>query len=67
MTPESMTEEELISFVEKRMVLHGYKAADDFLIGIFHKKLIGVLLKEANISSNVVINTVPDNKLKKLV
>lgn len=63
----SMPEEELESFLSERIAMHGHKGAEDFFIGMFHKKLIGILLKEANISFATVMNTVPNDKLNKLL
>lgn len=63
----SISEEELDSFMKERKTMHGHKSAEDFFVGMFHKKLIGVLLKEANISFTTVMNTVPNEKLKKLL
>lgn len=63
----SMTDEELILYINERKRLHEQKKAEDFLVGMFHKKLIGVLLKEAKISLNESINTLSDDKLKKLL
>lgn len=45
----SMTDAEFEQFVLARREKHGYKSAEDFLIGVFHKKMIGMLLKEAKI------------------
>lgn len=37
-------------FIENRRKLHAHKTAEEFLTGIFHKKLIGMFLKQAQIS-----------------
>ncbi len=63
----SMTDEELILFMKERKGLHGEKKAGDFLVGMFHKKLIGALLKEAKIALTESINNLSDVKLKKLL
>ena len=63
----AMTDEELFLFVKARKRLHGDKKAEDFLVGMFHKKLIGVLLKEAKIALTDSINKLSDEKLKKLL
>ena len=63
----SISEESFLSFLEERMIMHGHKTAEDFFVGMFHKKVIGMLLKEANISFTTVMNAVPDEKLKKLL
>ena len=63
----NMTDEEHFLFIKERKRLHGDKKAEDFLVGMFHKKLIGVLLKEAEIPLNESINALSDEKLKKLL
>ena len=63
----SMTDEELFLFIIERKSLHKEKTAEDFLIGMFHKKLIGVLLKEAKIALTESINNLSGEKLKKLL
>ena len=63
----SMSEEAFVSFVKERMAVHGHKTAEDFFVGMFHKKLIGVLLKEAGISFTTIMNTVSDEKFHKLL
>lgn len=62
-----MTDDELFYFVKERKRLHGEKKAEDFLIGMFHKKLISVLLKEAKIPLNESINVISDERLKNLL
>lgn len=47
----NMTTEEIQAYLATRIDLHGYKKMEEFLIGMFHQKLINVLLKEAKISS----------------
>lgn len=47
----NMTTEEIQAYLAARIDLHGYKKMEEFLIGMFHQKLINVLLKEAKISS----------------
>lgn len=63
----SMSDEEFSSFVKERMITHGYKTAEDFFIGIFNKKIIGMLLKEAHISFREIISAIADTKLDKLL
>ncbi len=63
----SMTDEELSLFIKERKRLHGDKKAVDFLVGMFHKKLIGVLLKEAKIALTDSINKLSDDKIKELL
>ena len=46
----TMSEAELRTYFEKRKVLHGEKNVEDFFVGVFHKKLITMFLKEAKIS-----------------
>lgn len=49
----TMTETQFSDYIKNRILLHGYKTAEDFLIGVFPKKLIGLLLKQANISCSI--------------
>lgn len=63
----SMPDKELESFVSERIATHGHKVAEDFFIGMFHKKLIGMFLKEAYISSTTVMRSITDDKLKNLL
>lgn len=62
-----MTEEQFVKFMKQRMLLHGQKSAQDFMIGIFHKKLISVLLKQANIPLSVSANTIREEKWNTLL
>lgn len=63
----TMTDEVFMNFVEKRMQLHGYKTAEDFFIGMFHKKLISVLLKEGHVPSTTIMNQLSKSKLESLL
>ncbi len=46
----TMEEGEMKTFFEQRLKLHGSKQVEDFFIGVFHKKLITMFLKEAKVS-----------------
>ncbi len=46
----NMEESEMCLFFEQRLQRHGEKNMADFLVGVFHKKLITMFLKEAKIS-----------------
>ena len=63
----TMTDKEFSAFIENRMIMHGYKTAADFLVGILHKNLITMLLKEAHISLDTQMSTVRDDELKQLL
>ncbi len=62
-----MSKEELIDFMEERKLLHGYKKVEEFLIGMFHQKLIGVLLKEAKIPSGFQAANLKSEQWNKLI
>ena len=47
----NFSKEELINFLENHWGVFGYKSVYDSLIGIINKKVIPILLKEANIES----------------
>lgn len=49
----TMTDEAFEAFLKKRLESHGEKTAEGFFIGIFHQKLIGMLLKIARIPANI--------------
>ena len=55
------------AFLSKRMQLQGYKTAEEFLTGIFHKKLIGLLLKASRIDTDTTISDITEEQLKKLL
>lgn len=61
-----MTQEECLAFFKQRMKIHGYKTAADFFVGIFHKNLITMLLKEAHISGTMQIDTVKNSQLENM-
>lgn len=63
----TMNDEEFSTFIKERMTMHGHKTAEDFLVGIFHKKLIGMLLKEARIPLAASMNDVFEEKLEHLL
>ena len=63
----NMTDNEFKDFIQKRMELHGYKTAEAFLVGIFHKKLIGLLLKASRINTTEIMKTVTQEKINKLI
>lgn len=63
----SMPEEEFGEFLRKRVEKHGEKHAEDFLIGVFHKKLIGLLLRASRINTNDMISRVSDEQINKLI
>ena len=62
-----MSDVEFEAFLLKRLEIHGHKTAEDFLIGIFHKKLIGLLLKASRINTNDVMDNVSKEQLHKLI
>lgn len=62
----TMTEEALFSFLEERRARLGHRRAEDFLLGMFHKKLIGIFLKEANIPANTCILEISETQWRKL-
>lgn len=46
----NLEEVKMKKFFEQRLQVHGDKNVEDFFIGVFHKKLITMFLKEAKIS-----------------
>ena len=45
----TMTDMEFAEFIKNRLQKHGNKSAEDFFVGMFHKKLIPLFLKAARI------------------
>lgn len=62
----TMSDDEFLSFLQARLKAHGHKNAEDFLVGVFHKKLIGLLLKASAINSDDVMKDVSKEKVVKL-
>ena len=46
----TMEEQLLREYLEERLKVHGDKNIEDFFVGVFHKKLITMFLKEAKVS-----------------
>lgn len=44
-----MSDAEFERFIKDRLKLHKQKSMEDFFVGVFHKKIIGMLLKQAQI------------------
>lgn len=63
----TMTEEELNEFIQTRRQSQSYKTAEDFFVGMFHKKLIGMFLKIAKISLNQAVETILPKQWKQLL
>lgn len=63
----SMSDNAFEAFLEARLKRHGHKIAEEFLIGVFHKKLIGLLLKASKINANDVMSNVSKEQFKKLI
>ncbi|MBQ2987017.1 MAG: NAD(P)/FAD-dependent oxidoreductase [Tyzzerella sp.] len=63
----SMTEDELYTYVNERVKTHGEKKTEDFFVGMFHKKLISMFLKEANIPFSTPVHMIPHEDLKRML
>ena len=63
----TMSDDEFWTFLQARLENHGHRHAEDFLVGVFHKKLIGLLLKASAIDHNNVMKQVSHEKLDRLV
>ncbi len=61
-----MSKGELEQYITKRMEQHAHKDMESFLVGMFHKKLIGVLLKEAGISLHALAKDLSEQKIQRL-
>ena len=62
-----MDEEEFETWMQKRILNHGGKTAEEFAIGLFHKKIATMLLKEAKIPPQIVIKEVYEEKIHKFM
>ncbi len=63
----NMSEEELYEFIQNRKGNHSHKSSEDFLVGMFHKKLIGVFLKEAKIPLHINAAQITEKQWDRLV
>ena len=63
----NMSDDAFSAFLEKRIKTQGYKTAEEFLIGIFNKKLIGLLLKASRIDTDTIISDITEEQFTKLL
>ena len=63
----TMTDKEFSEFIYNRVEHHGYKTAEDFLLGVFHKKLSGMLLKAAHIPLKSSIYSLENEQIEDLI
>lgn len=61
------TKKELQTLIKTRLERQGYKKTEDFLVGMFHKKVIVMLLKEAHISLDQSASSVSWEQWIKLI
>lgn len=57
-----MKEQELKTFLKDRRVRHSEKSAEDFFVGMFHKKIIGMLLNKTHIRRELPIGEMTDGQ-----
>jgi len=62
----TMKESSLREFMKKRLKFHGDKNVEDFFVGVFHKKLITMFLKEAKVSLQICANELKDREWERL-
>lgn len=62
-----MSESEFDCFMKERIKTHGHKMTEDFLIGVFHKKIIGLLLKVAQLSNSDEVNQIEETKWQAVI
>lgn len=60
-------EEEIPAFVEKRLANNSHKTMEEFLYGMLHKKMIGMLLKENKIEAGMPVRKMKKEKLIQLL
>ena len=63
----TMIDEELFTYLEMRKKMHGDKNIEDFLVGMFHKKLITMFLKEARIPLHLLAKELSLKQWKQLI
>ena len=63
----TMSADELHTYLQERINTQGNKKAEDFFVGMFHKKLITMFLKEANIPFSQTVNLLPEVKVKRIL
>ena len=61
------SDEEFYKFIVERIKARGQKSAEDFLFGMFHKKIIEWLLKTANINAGKLIRDLSQKELEQLI
>lgn len=63
----AMNEKTWQEFMEKRRKAHDAKTAEEFFVGVFHKKLIGMLLKQAQIRPDIAVREIKEKQWKRLL
>lgn len=61
-----MSGEELSAFFLTRQIQNPAKTAEEFLIGMFNKKLIGILLRAAGIRNDISVQKLTEEQIDKL-
>lgn len=63
----TMDDKTLKEYLEKRLLLHGEKNIEDFFVGVFHKKLITMFLKEAKVSLQLAAKDLKEKEWNRLI
>lgn len=63
----TMDASSLQQFLQARVQQHGQKNAEDFLIGMFPKKLIGLFLRQAHIRQDTLASAITEQQIATLV
>lgn len=63
----TMSDAEFETFIKDRIKLHGQKSAEDFFVGMFHKKLIAMFLKQSQISAGKQISGLRKEQIEALL
>ena len=63
----TMSDVEFETFTKDRMKLHRQKSADDFFVGMFHKKLIAMFLKQSQIPAGKQISGLRKEQIEALL
>lgn len=62
----NMTDEEFEHFIGDRLSIHGNKDAESFFLGMFHQKIIDLLLRMAGINGAPCMKEISQQKIEKL-
>ena len=63
----TMSEKAFMDFMQERKNAQGHKTAEEFCVGIFHKKLGGLLLKRAGIAHTIPMQEIKERQFQRFL